>query len=51
MDKGLLAERTSVLMLRVTAELDAHLSEMKAQCSEEEFARFGRGFGYVWDTC
>jgi hypothetical protein len=46
MDKRL-AERTNVLMLRVTADLDAHLSEMKAQCSEEEFARIRRGFGYV----
>jgi len=46
MDKRL-AEETSALMLDVTARLDAQLFKIKEQCSEAEFLRFRRGFGYV----
>ena len=42
-----LAEQTSLLMLAVSAKLDAQLAVLKAQCSEEEFQRYLRGFGYV----
>jgi hypothetical protein len=43
----ILAEQTSLLLLMVSAKLDAQLAELKAQCSEEEFQRYLRGFGYV----
>jgi len=46
MDKPL-AEKTSLLLLTVSAQLDRQLAMLKAQCSEEEFQRYLRGFGYV----
>jgi hypothetical protein len=42
-----LAEQTSLLLLSVGAKLDAQLAELKDQCSDEEFQRYRRGFGYV----
>jgi len=42
-----LAEQTSLLMLKVSAQLDAQLATLKAQCSDEEFQQYRRGFGYV----
>ncbi len=42
-----LAEETSLLLLRVSAKLDAQLAVLKTQCSDEEFQRYLRGFGYV----
>ncbi len=42
-----LAEETSLLMLRLSAKLDAQLSRIRSQCSDEEFQRYRRGFGYI----
>jgi hypothetical protein len=42
-----LAEQTSLLLLRVSAKLDAQLALLKTQCSDEEFQGYRRGFGYV----
>ncbi len=41
------AEETSLLLLKVSAELDAHLAKLRSQCSDEEFQRYRRGFGSV----
>jgi len=42
-----LAEQTSLLLLRVSAKLDAQLRMLKTQCADEEFQVYLRGFGYV----
>ena len=35
-----LAEETSLLLLRVSAKLDAQLATLKAHCPDEEFQRY-----------
>src|SRR5881397_2189485 len=42
-----LAEQTSLLLLQVSAKLDAQLRMLKTQCADEEFQVYLRGFGYV----
>jgi hypothetical protein len=42
-----LAEQTSLLLLQVSAKLDAQLRILETQCAEEEFQVYLRGFGYV----
>ena len=42
-----LAEQTSLLLLQVSAKLDAQLRTLKTQCVDEEFQVYLRGFGYV----
>ena len=46
MDQAL-AEQTSLLMLRLSAELNSQLLKIKGECSDEEFQRYRRGFGYI----
>jgi hypothetical protein len=41
------AEQTSLLLLKVTAQLDAQLAKLQSQCSDDEFQQYRRGFGYV----
>jgi len=42
-----LAEQTSLLLLQVSAKLDAQLRMLKTQCADEEFQVYLRGFGDV----
>jgi len=46
MDRAL-AEQTSILMLRLSAELNSQLLRIKGECSDDEFQRYRRGFGYI----
>ena len=46
MDRAL-AEQTSLLMLRLSAELNSQLLRIKSECSDEEFQRYRRGFSYI----
>lgn len=41
------AEETSLLLRKASAELNAQLARLRDQCSEEEFRRYRRSFGYV----
>ena len=41
------AEETSLSLLKASADLNALLARLRDQCSEEEFQRYRRGFGYV----
>jgi hypothetical protein len=42
-----LAEETSLLAIRISAELNRHLIKLKSQLEPSEFDRYRRGFGEV----